>query len=184
MPKELPSPELLRKLLRYELDTGKLFWLERPSDMFTAERHYKAWNARYAGKEAFTTLVKGYRAGSINNRHVYAHRAAFCIVEGRWPENIDHINGGKSDNRWENLREVSHVLNMRNLPTFATNKSGITGVTFVKSRSVWRASIGVRGSSVFLGDYETKEKAIIARASAEKALEFDARALHSMEPDT
>ena len=184
MTRDLPSPELLRKLLRYEPDTGKLFWIPRPVEMFTAERHHKAWNARYAGKESFTTLVKGYRAGSVNNRHVYAHRAAFCIVEGRWPGIIDHINGDKSDNHWKNLREVSHVLNMRNLPTLETNKSGITGVIFVKSRSVWRASIGVRGSSVFLGDYDTKEKAIIARASAAKALEFDARALHSMEPDT
>ena len=33
-PKALPSPEVLRQLLCYEPDTGKLFWKERSRDMF------------------------------------------------------------------------------------------------------------------------------------------------------
>lgn len=31
--KPIPSPELLRKLLRYDHETGKLFWRERPVEI-------------------------------------------------------------------------------------------------------------------------------------------------------
>ena len=168
---EIP-PELLGNVLTYDAKTGLLHWKTRSVDFFERERDQKAWNGRYAGKQAFTTKVRGYLAGTLFNRHVYAHRAAFTLMEGRWPEHVDHINGDKTDNRWANLREVTHVQNMRNLPIMSNNSSGIAGVSWIKARDVWRALIGVGGKSIFLGEYDTKEKAIIARAAAEKVIGF------------
>src|SRR5690625_5199426 len=51
--KILPTPEQLRELLRYEPETGKLYWKARPAELFKDKRSHGAWNARYAGKEAF-----------------------------------------------------------------------------------------------------------------------------------
>lgn len=168
---EIP-PSLLQDVLSYDPATGMLYWRDRSADFFTKERDQKAWNARYASRQAFTTIVRGYLAGTLFNRHVYAHRAAFALMEGRWPENIDHINGNKTDNRWKNLREVTHVQNMRNLPIMSNNTSGVSGVSFIKARGLWRALIGINGKSIFLGEYDTKEKALIARAAAEKVIGF------------
>jgi hypothetical protein len=169
---ECIHPAIVQEFLTYAPDTGLLFWRKRKAEFFKEERHAKAWNSRYAGRQAFTTLVRGYRAGSIANRHVYAHRAAFCVMFGRWPENIDHINGDKTDNRLANLREVTHQLNMRNIPIGSANTSGVIGVAWLKQRNKWLASIGVDGQTVYLGEYKNKDEAIIARAAAEKVLSF------------
>ncbi len=166
----------VRELVAYDQVGGSTTWLDRPESMFPNARIFKSWNTKYAGQRCFTTHVRGYLAGAIFNRHVYAHRAAFAVMEGRWPESIDHINGIKNDNRWCNIREVTHVLNMRNLPMMSTNASGVTGVSFLEKRNKWTAQIGLNGSSVFLGQYDTKGEATIARAAAEKVLGFTGRA--------
>lgn len=172
--KALPSPEVLRQLLRYDPETGKLFWRERPVTFFNLPRDCSAWNARYAGREALTTTVKGYRSGTLFDRAVYAHRVALAIHAGEWPEVVDHINGDKQDNRISNLRAVRFVENMRNLPTPITNTSGDMGVHFSVARQKWVASIGADGRSIFLGHYDSQRDATIARRAAEKALQFHA----------
>jgi hypothetical protein len=74
--KALPSPEVLRQLLRYEPETGKLFWLPRSEHWFRATSGRSAihacanWNARYAEREAFTSVDQnGYRVGTVLNVH-------------------------------------------------------------------------------------------------------------------
>ena len=125
MPKrELPSPELLRKLLRYEPETGKLFWRKRPPDMFPRESRGLSWNTRYAGAEAFKDKhERGYKRGSIFGKTFRAHRAIWAMVHGHWPpEDVDHINGDTSDNRLENLRAVSRQENLKNQRLSKTNR--------------------------------------------------------------
>jgi len=62
---QLPSPDILRQLLSYDPETGKLMWLKRPADMFPSGRIAASWNARLAGKEAFTATTGGYFVGGI-----------------------------------------------------------------------------------------------------------------------
>jgi len=38
---------------------------------------------------------------------VLKRRIAFALMRGRWPHLITNINGDKTDNRWNNLRETS-----------------------------------------------------------------------------
>lgn len=171
--KSLPMPEVLRQLLRYEPETGKLFWKERPPSMFTdgkysAARNAAAWNSRYADAEAFTTVDNyGYRQGAIFNRHHRAHRVTWALVYGVWPTlEVDHINGVKTDNRLANLREASKSENGRNREMRADNTSGFKGVIWDRSRDRWRAKITLHGRCVDLGYFNSKTDAARAYDTA------------------
>lgn len=157
----LPSAEELRQLLRYEAETGKLFWLERPRSMFETQRHCSVWNAKYSGKEAFTTTDNhGYRGGCIFKNTVKAHRVAMALVMGAWPtDEVDHINGVRSDNRLSNIRLATRSENMRNKKIASHNASGFKGVFWCTQRRKWRANIRADGKNIYLGHFTTPEEA-------------------------
>lgn len=179
MAENLPSIDTLRLLLRYEPETGRLFWRERPESMFADGGHSAAhcaakWNTRYAGKEALTALrVHGYRHGSVLDKQQAAHRVVWALVYGKWPsQDIDHINGDPADNRIINLRLVTKAENMRNQKRYATNKSGATGVNWFKRDRTWQAKITVSGQQVHLGYFKNIDDAIAARKAAEARYGF------------
>jgi hypothetical protein len=124
--KPLPPQDLLRKYLRYEPYTGRLFWLPRdPSDWIG----WKSWNTRFAGKEAFTSFNgQGYKHSNFLNSKWFAHRIIWKLVYGIEPNVIDHINGDRSDNRLCNLRDVTPLMNSENRRFKAKNITGVTGV--------------------------------------------------------
>ena len=92
--------ERIRKLVRYDKDTG-LFW----------------WTAT-VGKETRLNghrTVRGYVRFSFGGVSHHAHRLAYALGTGAWPKQIiDHINRDPSDNRLENLRDVSQSENLKN----------------------------------------------------------------------
>ncbi|MBO9580313.1 MAG: HNH endonuclease [Sphingobium sp.] len=154
----------LRGVLRYE--AGKLFWLERPRAMIADQRSFKTWNARFAGQEAFTAKhSEGYRCGTIFGCNFFAHQIIWALHFGDAPGEIDHINGNRADNRLENLRAVSRDENRRNVKRPSTNSSGVVGV--YRMGSGWRASIGIDGRSVHLGNFTEFDQACTARKLAE-----------------
>lgn len=56
--KPLPDQATLLKLLRYDPETGKLYWRERTPDLFSATRFdaqtmCENWNAANAGKPVY-----------------------------------------------------------------------------------------------------------------------------------
>ena len=173
MTNELPSPKLLRKLLRYELETGKLFWKERTPDMFvdgkhTAEHNCAAWNGRFANKQAFTAIMGGgYACGRVFDKAYFAHRVIWAIVHNEWPEQIDHINGVKDDNRIENLRSVSNAENGKNKKRQSNNASGVCGVYWHNRDSKWVAQIKFGGKKKHLGYFTDFDDAVAARKTAE-----------------
>lgn len=168
--KPLPSPEVLRQLLRYEPDTGRLFWLPRPREMFATQRSFSAWHSNFCGKEALTATHKqGYRFGSVLCTPYLAHRIAWAIYHGEWPEDqIDHANCDKQDNRISNLRQANHFENMRNVRLKRSNRIGLKGVSHHPETGRWRARIHTNRRQLSLGLFDTPEEAHAAYCAAAK----------------
>lgn len=162
------SPEILRTMLRYDKDSGKLFWLPRSKD----DRVTRAWNTRFANKEAFTSInSKGYYQGAIHNRVLAAHIVIWTLATGSKPTGqIDHINGVKTDNRLSNLREATASQNGQNVGLRSTNTSGYKGVFWNKQIGGWMAHIRHNGRQICLGRFGTAETAHAAYVKA--SLEF------------
>ena len=169
MKKDLPAIDDIRKVLSYDAGTGKFKWLVMPLEFSPNAVQNKLWNARRSGKEAFTsTNTKGYKKGSVLGVFVSAHRVAWALHYGKWPDgHIDHINGDRADNRIENLRDVLHHDNMRNMAIPNTNTSGQVGVQWNKKDKRWHARIGHGETRRFLGSFIDKQDAIAARKQAE-----------------
>ena len=165
------TPEMLREVLRYEPETGRLFWLERTPDMVAGkvsdpEAWCASWNSINAGRQAFTlTDTQGYKAGKVYGRRLPAHRVVWAVVHGEWPGQIDHINGDRTDNRMINLRNVSGAQNMKNKRLYARNVTGVSGVRRRGPR--WEVTIGIGGRSEWLGSFSDMDEAIAVRRAAE-----------------
>ena len=168
--KILITVDYLRKRLRYDQNTGQVFWLD-------FDGMSDGWRSRWAEKEAFTTLCqKGYKHGMICGRPLKAHRVIWALHYGEWPENqIDHINGVRSDNRICNLRSVTNNENCRNMAMSSANKSGVTGVHWNKKAKKWRAAIMVSGKEHHLGFFDSLEEAAEVRHAAQKHYNFSDR---------
>lgn len=170
-----PCPTILRQLLRYEPDTGKLFWLDRGISFFPNRRHYLTWRTRYCGKEALCNISSaGYYRGNVFDRNILAHRAAWAIYYGEHPRaDIDHINGNPLDNRLANLRQATRSENMANSRSARGKTSKYLGVSFDKSRGKWAAELTTNYKKHRLGRFHSEVEAARAYDVAAMRLHGD-----------
>lgn len=107
--KELPSQEYLLQCFEYEIATGKLFWKQRPSEHFESEKGWRIFNSKMPGKEVgYKHKNNQYVEVRLDNKLHKAHRIIYKMVKGLDSTAIiDHIDGDSSNNRIENLREVT-----------------------------------------------------------------------------
>ncbi len=172
------TAEIARELLRYDPETGQFWWRSRDVHWFQDKKHSaalncKKWNARFAGKEAFSVNDEGYLCALIFGQNYKAHRIAWLIVTESWPlDQIDHINGIRNDNRWCNLRAVTNAQNNRNRKKASNNTSGVVGVSWSKRTQKWTAQIYVDNECIRLGHFTNKDDAIAARKAAEREHNF------------
>lgn len=171
---KLPSQEYLRNILTYDPESGRLHWLPRHASSFSSDRACNAWNARFAGKEAFTAVTTtGYRTGGFDGRMWFAHRVIWKLVHGEEPDLIDHVDGRKLDNRLANLRSVSSSANLRNQKRKRT-ASGAVGVYWNKPAAKWVAQIRVAEISKSKA-FASLEDAVAWRKAMERKLGFTER---------
>lgn len=169
--------EVARSLLRYEPETGKLIWLPRPLSLSESERACKLWNTQHAGTQAFYRLNShGYLCGKLLGRTYTAHRVVWLITSGAWPtDQIDHIDGDRTNNRLANLREVTRSGNMRNRCVAINNTSGTTGVSWHAKSGRWKAQIRIGGKTRSLGTFDLLADAREARLAANRVHGFSER---------
>ena len=160
-PKSAPlTAERLRNVLDYIPETGGFEWAVSMGN-----------GGGVAGRDAGSDHRHGYRMITIDGERYLAHRLAFFYMTGRMPtEHIDHINGQKDDNRWQNLREATRSQNGANRGANKRNTSGYKGVTWDKNRSKWSAAIMCQGQPYNLGGFDTPEEAHEAYKKAAGAL--------------
>lgn len=71
----------------------------------------------------------------------------------------------------EDFKDGTQLSKLKSTPT-KSNKSGVVGVNWDKSRNLWQASIRYKGKKIFIGRFANIEDATIARRKYEKML-FD-----------
>ncbi len=181
MPKPLPSVADLRRLLSYDPATGVLTWLTRTPEIFagsTTENRRSScarWNKRYAGTVAGALQPDGGLQIKVHNRPMLAHRLAWAIHFGKWPDLITHNDGVRSNNRILNLRSTSRQICQRNQKRHRSNTSGRTGVSWSRVRAIWTAQIKIGAKSHYLGSFAEFDDAVAARIEAEKLHKFTGR---------
>lgn len=161
----LPTRDRCHELLEYNPNTGIALWKPRASGAKPGE--LKRWNSRYAGKVAAqrTRTHSGHIQISIDGKLYYLHRLIWMMMTGNEPaDQIDHINGDPSDNRWDNLRPASHSENIRNRTMRSDNSSGRKGVYWNRSQKLWHAQI-YAGRKIHLGFYQDLDAAAAAYAA-------------------
>jgi hypothetical protein len=156
----MTTADHVRSVLDYDPATGVFVWKahKRRPDLI--------------GRRAGSATSSGYWAIAICNQKRLAHRLAWLYMSGEWPrKHIDHIDGNKQDNRFENLREVDRFGNLQNMrhPTKA-NKSGFLGVCLHQGK--WLVQIMAHGKRIRESGFDTPE------AAHQRYLELK-RALHS-----
>lgn len=157
---ECIAPESLRQLLRYDSETGKLYWLVN-----------RGRNAR-TGSEAGTVLKRGVVSIRINGKFYLAHQLAWVFIHGQWAESeLDHRDGDPRNNRPENLRKVDRNGNLQNYrrATARNKNSGLLGA-YRGCRGRWFSSIHTNGKTTYLGSFDTKEEAHAAYVTAKRRL--------------
>lgn len=167
---------IIRESITYDGETGIFI------RVFSTQR-------QYMGRRADCCAPDGYRRIKIADRFFSAHRVAWFLSYGTWPNAvIDHINHERSDNRLVNLRDVTPAVNSQNRHRNfsgqnrgqrdginrkhrANKKAGLpTGVTFEQRQGKFIARIENNGRRYWLGAFETEDLAAAAYLGAAKVL--------------
>lgn len=152
------TQEKLKEILRYDPETGVFYWKVSVSQNTSAGSVAGCYN-RF-----------GYCTIRIDGVGYGAHCLAWLYTVGEFPlDELDHIDGNPSNNRFDNLREATNAENGRNRKLNSNNMSGFKGVCqAVNGR--WQAQIGFNGRRIHLGYFSTAEEAHVSYES--KAMEL------------
>lgn len=160
--KSTVTVDRVRELLNYDPTTGLFTW--------RVQRN----NRVKAGSVAGSVVASGHVLLKVDNKSVLAHRAAWALTQGGWPEtDVDHINGAPADNRIVNLRVVSRGHNLQNQRrAHSDSVSGLLGVKRKVGKACvkWEAKIYANGKDHRLGSFDTPEAASAAYLAAKREL--------------
>jgi hypothetical protein len=167
-PRKIPSQVYLKECFEYNAETGEMWWKMRPVKHFKSEASANRWNARYAEKNVGTRRPDDLRdMVCIAYEHLLKHRVIWKLMTGNDPKDqIDHINGDRTDYRFSNLREATHAQNLYNIGRNKRNTSGYKGVYWTKVNRNFVARIRVDGKYKHLGSFEYALQAYYAYCKA------------------
>jgi len=154
------TPTLLRQYVEYDPVTGSLKWKPRGK---------KRFDTKLAGRPAFAQLSGGYLVGRIGGVNLKAHRVAWAIHYGQWPDGpLDHINGDGCYNAIDNLRSVTEGENARNRGRTENNTSGEPCVSWYARDGKWQVKVTANRQQKHVGFFDDLGNAVAARNQAWK----------------
>ena len=141
------TQELINERLEYK--DGDLYW-----------RVNRGGKAKVGTKAGAYSTSDGYIYVSIDGKKQAAPRLIFLLLKGYLPEEIDHIDRNRTNNKIDNLREANHAQNMFNCSKHISNTSGIKGVSWCDTTKSWQARIRVgKGNRISVGYFKSLDKA-------------------------
>lgn len=155
-----------RKKLKHER-LLELLYYDPESGFFTWRRN--VGKLRLLGKRAGNKTVRGYWLLCVDKIQFSAHHVAWFYMTKTWPPNeLDHANGKRTDNRFVNLRLATIEQNAQN--SRSRSWHGYKGIFYCRITRRWRARIKVKKQIVDLGRHAGKEAA--ARVYDEQAKKY------------
>lgn len=149
----------LLSYIKYEPSLDKWFWKKKPS------------KKTLVGSEAGSTNESGYRSVCLNKKNYLLHRVTWFWYYGEVPHQIDHLDGDPSNNKIDNLRIASHMINMQNKRKAMSNsETGFLGVHYRKDRGIYYACINYNKQYKYLGSRNTPEEAYKLYLNAKQKL--------------
>jgi hypothetical protein len=153
------TQQRLKEVLNYDAESGIFTW---------AKNRTKASKGRIAGG----INGYGYLVICIDGVRHHAHRLAWMYIYGFCPNEVDHQNHVRTDNRLINLRATDRSGNARNISMPMNNKSGVIGVSWTKRLGKRNDKWEVRACGKFLGYFDDFFEAVCKRKSAELQFGF------------
>jgi hypothetical protein len=135
----------------FYIDNGLLHWKIKPSYRIHQGSQIKG----FKDKDGY--LIVRYKGNAIT-----IHRAIFIMCHGYSPYCIDHIDCDKTNNRIENLREVTRQQNAYNMKLSDKNTSGFKNVTWCKSKLKWVGYVRVNTIKRYVGQFDDINEANMA----------------------
>lgn len=124
---------------------------------------------QYVGDNVGYLNANGYVYTKIQRKGYKVHRLAWLYMTGEWPEHeIDHKDRNRSNNRWGNLRQVTHKQNAENRSPRHDSSSGFTGVLWSNREQAWRTIITVDGRKRNIGTNRSLLDAVALRIRASR----------------
>lgn len=146
--------ELAKELFSFDEENGVLLWAKK-----TAKKVI-------VGTPAGQHMSDGYISIGFDGRRYLAHRIIFALVNGYYPDEIDHADGNPRNNKPSNLREATRSQNNMNRAMQCNNSSGAKGVYLHRNSGKWHARIKVDGKYISLKYHSTVESASKAYCEA------------------
>ena len=156
----------LKRVFRYDRQSGHFHWKIRT---FGGSRQINPGDIA-GSRNGHGYIVIKYTDPDGSFHQWPAHRLAWWFIKDAVPEELDHKNGKRDDNRWGNLRVVSKSQNQQNPVNKlrSDNKSGHRGVSWRPDAERWYARIRLNGRYIHLGSFTDIDEAVAARKQAER----------------
>jgi len=101
-----------------------------------------------------------YLRGNVKGENIQAHYLVIgCPLRGY---EVDHISRNTKNNMLDNLRIVTKSINNHNKKIYKNNSSGYKGVSYIRKRDRYRATIKIGKEKFDLGYFKLKENAALS----------------------
>lgn len=152
--------EQILEILDIRIPENEFYWLVSTN------------NRAKIGSKAGCLHKNGYTRIRVNGNYFYAHRLVWFVTYGVFPNGvIDHVDGDKSNDRIENLRDATMRVNMQNKKRYERVDDLPTGVCAHRNKfrviiayyAYWQDMDGERCFTYFgLKQWSTPEAALAA----------------------